>query len=157
VDCPYVRNIDAVKVAERLRQYMVMFSSGKKRVILLHQKHKSDAGKELPVKLLQHLLVEQRHLHFRLARKQRVSLENLIIQREAARLLDMLHGVDLFLHRRPLLLIGQTFAVAGHIEGRFGGVRKTLRFRSEEIWTRLLCEEELSDRLLQCQTRSRVL
>lgn len=112
----YVRDIDAVKVAGGHCQYVCPLLWRKER-ILLHQKHESDTRQEAPIQFLQNFLVEQRHLHFRLVHKQRVSLENLIVQTDASRLFDMFDSVDLLLQRRSLLLVGETFAVAGHVEG----------------------------------------
>jgi hypothetical protein len=73
-------------------------------VSILHV-HECNRRQEPPVKLLENLLVEQCHVDFASSNEQRVSIENLVGQRAARRLFDMLNGVDSLLDGRALLLL----------------------------------------------------
>jgi hypothetical protein len=83
-------------------------------VSILHV-HECDRRQEPPVKLLENLLVEQCHVDFAFSNEQRVSIENLVGQRAARRLFDMLNGVDSLLDGRALLLLcGEALTIVSH-------------------------------------------
>ena len=88
---------------------------------VVHKQHERDARQEIPVELLENLLVEQCHVDFAFSDEQRVAIENLVGGHNASRFLDMLNSVKVFLDGRALLLLcRKALAVVCHSVVEFG-------------------------------------